>query len=661
MENFKVLQRLGHGAQGSVYLVQDKRDDVKYVLKKVECTDEAQANKAFKEANALQTLQHPYVCGYKEFFVNWDREESAMYVCIIMEYYKLGDMDRVLKQKRRSKEHIEELLLKRWLGQMVEGLCFVHDQKVIHRDLKPSNIFMKDDLSISIGDFGVATVMGDIRTMTRTAVGTMNWMAPEILEATSPHYDERSDVWSLGCIILEMATCGFMDQAEMSSILFQLKSSPQIIEDVLNNVSKHYSADLCQLIRVMLRRAFHQRPTCKDLSLYPYVQECLGLTNSSLFKGVNNAGETVATAKPLPTEHGLPGVLKYMTEYMNIHNCQVQALQYLAEQTKNHDQVVKDDLKRTVLATMKTHIGSVEIQTLACNVLGNTAIIASEGDILFTKEFISPVCLAMRSHAGSVGLQDAASAFLMTLASDEDAAEIIGVEGGIQDILAAMRAFPKELELVSNCCIALWSLSVVEKNTQIITQERGLQDILLALDDHGQCKDLADAACSALWSLSMEDDNINHMVDGNAVELVLKSLKTHVKEVGVAKYACAALSSMAEAEEILAFQVVRTDKGVQGLPIVFEALKNNSDNADLVENAATLLMELAKYPDICAELAALKVTDTLAHLKVQHASNKEASLAVDSALVLLSGGNLGNRRPMSSRTRASSASLIRKQ
>lgn len=71
-----------------------------------------------------------------------------------------------------------------------------------------------------------------------------------------PSYDERSDVWSLGCIILEMATCGFMDvrmlllhllnfcvcvhsqQAEMSTLLFQLKGSPQIIEDVLENVSK---------------------------------------------------------------------------------------------------------------------------------------------------------------------------------------------------------------------------------------------------------------------------------------------------------------------------------------------------------------------------------------------------------------------------------------
>lgn len=84
------------------------------------------------------------------------------------------------------------------------------------------------------------------------------------------------------------------------------------------------------------------------------------------------------------------------------------------------DQIVKDDVKKMVLTTMKAHTASVEIQTLSCNVLGNTAMIgmqihtmqlrtrcheaihniyfstASEGDILFTKEFISPVCLAMR-------------------------------------------------------------------------------------------------------------------------------------------------------------------------------------------------------------------------------------------------------------------------
>ena len=54
---------------------------------------------------------------------------------------------------------------------MVEALVFVHGKKVIHRDLKPSNIFMTKELNISIGDFGVSTVMNDARTRTRTTVG----------------------------------------------------------------------------------------------------------------------------------------------------------------------------------------------------------------------------------------------------------------------------------------------------------------------------------------------------------------------------------------------------------------------------------------------------------------------------------------------------------
>ena len=58
--------------------------------------------------------------------------------------------------------------------------CLFLLQGVIHRDLKPSNIFMKSTIDICIGDFGVATVMGDARTKTRTMVGSMNWMAPEV-------------------------------------------------------------------------------------------------------------------------------------------------------------------------------------------------------------------------------------------------------------------------------------------------------------------------------------------------------------------------------------------------------------------------------------------------------------------------------------------------
>jgi probable inactive protein kinase-like protein SgK071 len=95
MENYDVIEKLGKGAQGAVYLVKDKRNnDEECVLKKVECCDEAEADKAFREvqdlptvsysdansrvcnaqALALETLKHKYVCGYRELFVNWDRD-----------------------------------------------------------------------------------------------------------------------------------------------------------------------------------------------------------------------------------------------------------------------------------------------------------------------------------------------------------------------------------------------------------------------------------------------------------------------------------------------------------------------------------------------------------------------------------------------------------
>ena len=89
------MRKLGKGAQGSVFLAEDKVTKIQYVMKKVECNDEIEANKAFKEAMALEQLTHQYVCGYKEFFVNWDKLEDTMYVCIVMDYYETGDLEQV--------------------------------------------------------------------------------------------------------------------------------------------------------------------------------------------------------------------------------------------------------------------------------------------------------------------------------------------------------------------------------------------------------------------------------------------------------------------------------------------------------------------------------------------------------------------------------------
>lgn len=636
MENYRVLQRLGKGAQGSVYLVEPKNDTKrKYVLKKVECNDEGEANKAFKEAMALQELRHPFVCGYREFFVTWDKEESAMFVCIVMNYYEFGDLAKVIKTKRQKNECIEEMIIKKWLGQMVEALVFVHKKKVIHRDLKPSNIFMTKQLNISIGDFGVATVMGDARTRTRTTVGSMNWMAPEVMDRP---YDERSDVWSLGCIVLEMASCAFMDQVEISNALFEIKQNPQCLEDALNELPRvGYSVEMCQLIRTMLRRNFQQRPTAVELLDLPYIQDCLLLNpETKLVKKKVNSNSTYAE---VPKNKNVLEVVKYMADNSQTEGAQKVALQYLSElsQLSEHASKFNHACKKQIVCAMKEHLTNLDIQIYGCNILLNLLATAADEDIVYTQEIIKPVLLAMRSHASSSDLQTAACSLIMAISADEAAADVIGHNGGVQDILSAMRQFSANTEICANCCGALWSLAVNEDNAKIVTQESGLQDVLNAMDNHAESPEVVETACSAIWALSLEDDNVDRIIEFAIPKIIEDALMKHATEVKVVKNAFMALASIVTCGQDCAYKIIVPSSDQIGLKIIIDAYKQHASNDDIVENFCVLLSEFCEYSDLVKEIKspAFKLKSILAGVKKSFKGNADIQAAVNPVLKCL--------------------------
>lgn len=595
MENYKIAQRLGKGAQGSVYLVESRDDKKQYVLKKMECKDEAEANKAFKEAMALQELAHPYICGYKEFFVSWDKEEGALFVCIVMDYYPMGDLEMLLRKKRDNKDRIDELMLKKWIGQMLDAMTFVHDRGVIHRDLKPSNIFMRSSLDICVGDFGVATVMGDARTKTRTMVGSMNWMAPEVLERP---YDERSDCWSMGCIILEMATTCTHDCNEIGSILVQIKHSPQVLEEALKLVGEQYESELCGVIRTMLRRNFKQRPTALELKEMTYVNHCIALSKSK--PGAEGNTNGVGEYEPVPVGKSLDVLFKYMLEYKEVVEAMVESFAYLSELTKEDEVEFTNDQKMVVTSTMRTHMGDEKVLIAAIQFLQNLVVTTTADDILLKKETICPVLSAMRNHSASAKLQTVASSLLMSMCNDDDAAREIGEEGGVQDVLAALRAYPSDPEIASNCCGALWSLAVIEANTSILTEECGLQDICNAMNTHKDNAELIESACQALWSLSMEDENIEIMSGNNTIGMIVEAINRHKESPKVVKNACMTLSGIIYADELCGLQLLQDPNSI---PTVIDAFKRHKSNHEVVENMCGLLMEMTESEELTAELA----------------------------------------------------------
>nr|CAB3264290.1 serine/threonine-protein kinase Nek6-like [Phallusia mammillata] len=656
MENYKLLQRLGRGAQGSVYLVEHKEDKSMYVLKKVECNDEGEANKAFKEAMALQELRHRYVCGYKEFFVTWDREECAMFVCIVMNYYEMGDLAKVIKTKRLKQEGIDEMILKKWLGQMVEALVFVHNKKVIHRDLKPSNIFMTKNLSISIGDFGVATVMGDARTRTRTTVGSMNWMAPEVMERP---YDERSDVWSLGCILLELATCSFMDPVQISSTLFEIKQNPQCLEDILAELAHHkYTAHLCQLIRTMLRRNFQQRPTAVELIAFPYVKECLLLDPNS--KLVEKKTIHSAPQDSLPKEGDAQAIFAYMAKNQLNEQAQKQALQHLKKKMDDDKFCISlnEAMKMQLIQVLETHMDCAEIQLNGCKIL--LRLIENEGgvvDIFYIQNMIKPVLVAMRSHPTSEEFQHTACSLIMALSADENAAECIGQAGGVQDILSVMRQFDSQADICASCCGVLWSLSVNELNAKIVTEEKGLKDVCNAMEAHNSDPVLLEAACSAIWSLSLEDDNVD-LLSEVAITLIIESLQKHPRHMKVVKSALMALASIITCGEECAYKVISPNNDVSGLQVIVDTFKLHKKEVDIAESFCTLLLELSEYDDIMDDLKApsMKLEQLVQSIKTSFQSNED--IVATCVSILSKFGTkvaLSPRRPTSARARPRSA------
>ena len=123
-----------------------------------------------------------------------------------MEYCDGENLKSFIDKHRNNNTLINENILKNIIRQMCIGIKEIHNKEIMHRDLKPENIFMNENMEIKIGDFGISKQLNSYKTHTLTVnkAGFNYYIAAEIIYKGI--YNEKSDLWSLGCIIYELFT-----------------------------------------------------------------------------------------------------------------------------------------------------------------------------------------------------------------------------------------------------------------------------------------------------------------------------------------------------------------------------------------------------------------------------------------------------------------------
>lgn len=132
----------------------------------------------------------------------------------------------------------------------------IHDRKILHRDLKTQNIFLTSKGEIKIGDFGIARVLQHTYDCAQTAIGTPYYLSPEICQEKP--YNQKSDIWSLGCIFYEMVTLKHaFDANSMKALVIK------ILRGNYPPIPNCYSTELKSLIDELLQKDPHRRPSIK--------------------------------------------------------------------------------------------------------------------------------------------------------------------------------------------------------------------------------------------------------------------------------------------------------------------------------------------------------------------------------------------------------------
>lgn len=248
---------LGSGTFGTVYEGVGS-NGMFFAVKEVSLSDQGKNGKQAirqleQEIALLSEIQHPNIVQY----LGTERDDENLY--IFLELVSKGSLAHVYEKYIFFYDQVRA-----YSRQILSGLKYLHDRKIIHRDIKCANILVDASGTVKLADFGMAKQV-DKLVLLKSFLGSAHWMAPEVVDPRRS-YNLMADIWSLGCTVLEMAI-GKPPYGEMEThgVLWKVGhgEGPPIPDDL--------EEDLKSFISNCLEVNVANRPTCDLLMTHPFI------------------------------------------------------------------------------------------------------------------------------------------------------------------------------------------------------------------------------------------------------------------------------------------------------------------------------------------------------------------------------------------------------